>query len=157
MPRLVLAEWYAWVCVARYKLLEKTSTKMHKCTHKQTGSQQPLALADTLAISTVSLFWLHAFHSKRRIIYIICVFPKWCEQAALSLGFLLANVSNWPWERKKNIHKPKAVASIMGFSLVFFVFFFKKRVYVQRLCTAACPGACRQLTPVRQPDGFYTY
>lgn len=28
----------------------------------------------------------------------MCVFPKRCEQPALCVGFLLANVSNWPWE-----------------------------------------------------------
>lgn len=102
---------------------------MHKCTHKQTGSQQPLALADTLAISTVSLFWLHAFHSKRRIIYIICVFPKWCEQGALTVGFLLANVSNWPWGKKKNHPQSKSVASIMGLWLFFFSFFLRGSIH----------------------------
>lgn len=28
----------------------------------------------------------------------MCVFPKWCEQTALCVGFRLANVSNWPRE-----------------------------------------------------------
>lgn len=47
----------------------------------------------------------------------------------------------------------------MGLLLVFLVVFFLERVYVyvQRLCIAAYPCVCRQLTPVRQPVGFYTY
>lgn len=122
---------------ARCELLDKTSSKTHKCaapcTHKQTGSQQPLALADTLAISTVSLVWLHAFHSKRRIIYIICVFPKWCEQAALSVGFLLANVSNWPWEKKKKIHPQTQGCCIYNgpFTCFFGGFFFRESIRVR--------------------------
>lgn len=65
--------------------------------HIGKNAQQPLDLADTIAITTLFLDVCVPFQKKKNI-YIMHVFPKWCEQAALCVGFLLANVSNWPWE-----------------------------------------------------------
>lgn len=65
--------------------------------HIRKHSQRLLTLADTVAISSQSLVVCVPFQ-KKRIIYIMCVFPKRCEQPVLCAGFLLANVLNWPWE-----------------------------------------------------------